>query len=541
LLAFNDFHGHLRPPPPLRGATDDAPPVAVGGIDALAAHVRAYRKRHPAALVVSAGDLVGASPLLSGLFHDEPTVEAMNRVGLDLNAVGNHEFDDGTAEVLRLQSGGCHPTGADTCRGADVGTPVPFEGARFAFLAANVRRGGETLFPPYAIRRVHGVPIAFVGLTLEGTPGIVDRSGIGDLTFHDEVDTVNALVPEIRAAGVDAIVVLLHQGGEVVGPRNVTTLNACAGNLAGSPVQRIVAGLDDAVDLVVSGHTHQAYVCALPNSAGRDVTVTSAHDYGRVVTEIELTLDPASRDVTQVDARNAPLLRDALEVADTELERLVAGYERLAAPSANRVIGAIADTFSPEPDSAGESALGALIADAQLAATHAAGAAIAFMNPGGLRAALRFEGSPAGEGDGRVTYGEAFTVQPFANALVTFTLTGRDLHDLLEQQFAGCNGQRGQRILAISSGFTYAWSAATPHCARIDPASMRLDGVPIDPNADYRVTVNSFLAGGGDDFSVLTRGRDAVTGALDLTALEAYLGSAAPLAHRSSTRIRRVD
>jgi 5'-nucleotidase len=523
LVAINDFHGNLRPPAPLRGATDTSDPVAVGGIDALAAHVRAVRASHPDALVVSAGDLIGASPLVSGLFHDEPTIEAMNLVGLDLNAVGNHEFDDGTAELLRMQAGGCHPSADNTCLGAAAGLPEPFEGAKFQFLAANVRRDGETIFPAYAIRTVGGRKIAFIGLTLEGTPAIVDRAGIADLTFADEVETINAEVSTLRAAGVRAIVVLLHEGGEVTGPRNVETLNDCAGMLEGSPLRRIVAALDDEIDLVVSGHTHQAYVCALPNAAGRPIAVTSAHDYGRVVTDIALTVDGESGDVTRVDAANVALVRGATTGAQSPLDRLVEGYERLAEPLANRVIGRIGADFSPLPNEAGESALGALIADAQLAATRDAGAEIALMNPGGIRAGLAYASGPAGEGDGRVTYGEAYTVQPFANALVTLTLTGADLHDLLEQQFAGCSGQRGTRILPVSEGFEYAWSADAPACARIDPSTMRLNHVPIDPRENYRITVNSFLAAGGDDFSVLARARDRVTGVLDLQALEAWL------------------
>jgi 5'-nucleotidase len=524
----------------MRGATDGAAPVAAGGIDALAAHVRAFRARHPDALVVSAGDLIGASPLVSGLFHDEPTIEAMNLLGLDLNAVGNHEFDDGTAELLRMQAGGCHPSGEHTCRGADAGTTAPFAGARFQFLAANVRRGGETLFPAYAIRTVAGQDIAFIGLTLEGTPAIVDRAGIADLEFADEAESINALVPTLRAAGAEAIVVLLHEGGEVTGARNIATINGCEGGLEGSPLRAIVAALDDAVDLVVSGHTHQAYVCALPNAAGRAVPVTSAHDYGRVVTEIALTLDARSGDVRAVDAVNVALTRDRSIEPDARLERLVRGYERLAEPLANRVIGRIGADFSPLPNEAGESALGALIADAQLAATRDAGAEIALMNPGGIRAGLSWAGSAAGEGDGRVTYGEAFTVQPFANALVTLTLTGAELHDLLEQQFLGCHGQRSTRILAVSRGFEYTWAADAANCDRIDPSSMRLRGVPIDPGAEYRVTVNSFLAAGGDDFSVLDGGRARVTGMLDLDALEAWLTRGQTERVTADARVRRV-
>lgn len=557
LLAINDFHGNLQPPAPLREPVADAVPQPIGGVDVLAAYVRAYRARNPGALVVSAGDLVGASPLVSALFRDEGTIEAMNRLGLDANAVGNHEFDDGRDELLRLQQGGCHPSGEQTCMGAVVGTPVPFEGARFPFLAANVRDPGtgSTLFPPYTLRSVGDRRIAFIGLTLQGTPGIVDRAGIGTLTFLPEADTINALVPELRAQGVQAIVVLLHEGGDVTGRRDIGTINGCAGDLEGSPVRAIVSRLDDAVDLVVSGHTHQAYVCRLPNAKGRAIPVTSAHDYGRVATEIALTLD-ARGDVAAVTARNVPLLRDAPGVVpDATLAQLVARYAELARPLAGRVVGHLRAALPREPNAAGESPLGRTIADGQLAATRTAGAQIALMNPGGIRAGLELQsvqgeaanGAVGGEGGGAVTYGALFTVQPFANALVTMTLTGAQLHTLLEQQFQGCArgfpadrpaGQGVTRILQVSAGFSYAWRADAPACEHVPFDSLRLDGAPIVADQRYRITVNSFLAAGGDDFMVLREGTDAVTGMLDLAAMERWLMTSPPI--DDTPRIRRA-
>ena len=616
ILAINDFHGNLQPPAALREANPAAPGRAIGGVDVLAGYVRDFRARHSNTVVVSAGDLVGASPLVSALFHDEPTIEAMNRLGLDINAVGNHEFDDGRAELLRLAAGGCHPSGNDTCKGQQVGTPVPFEGARFAFLAANVRVLDApqstssansssdkssadnpsaaaaldatrvlTLFPATTIRTFGDIKVAFIGLTLRGTPAIVDQAGLAGLAFMPEAATINAWVPKLQAQGVQAIVVLLHEGGDVVGARNIETINGCAGGLQGSPVRAIAAQLDDAVDLVISGHTHQAYICQLPNAKGRLIPVTSAHDYGRVFTEIALALD-ASGNVQRVQAVNTAVLRPtegaasvavAAEGADAqgahargvaavpELARLVASYGALAQPLANRVIGRISAPLPREPGSAGESPLGRLIADAQLHATSrardatsrardatsrardatsSAGAQIAFMNPGGLRASLDFAGSAAGEGDGAVTYGEAFTVQPFANALVTMTLTGTQLHTLLEQQFAGCNrglpagrpnGQSTTRLLQVSAGFAYAWSPSRANCAHVEFASLRLHGRPIKPDGAYRVTVNSFLASGGDDFVVLQSGTERVTGVLDLAALEMWLS-----AQHSDDRVARI-
>jgi 5'-nucleotidase len=542
LLAIGDFHGNLRPPAPLTGAPPDGKPVSAGGIDALAALVLEFRARHQHTLLVSAGDLIGASPLVSGLFHDEPTIEAMNRLGLDLSAVGNHEFDEGADELRRMQTGGCHPSGKNTCRGADVGTPVPFEGARFTFLAANVRTpSGATLFPPYAVRDFEGVRVAFIGIPPSSTPAIVDRSGIQGLRFDEEAATVNALVPELRAQGIEAIVVLLHEGGTVTGPEDASTLNGCAGELEGSPLERIVSALDEAVDLVVAGHSHDAYVCRLQNAAGRRIVVTAAHEYGRAVTEIALALDPATRDVASATATNHVVTRPAtVPTGDSALERLVRGYEVLAEPLANRVIGRIGTTFSRERNDAGESALGALIADGQLESTRGAGAQIAFMNPGGIRASLDFKSSAAREGDGRVTYGEAFTVQPFGNTLVTVTLTGRDLHDLLEQQFRDCNGQRGTKVLGVSAGFQYSWSASAPPCSKVNRASMRLDGRPLDPEGAYRVTINSFLAGGGDDFSVLLRATEATGGVVDLDALAAWFGTRQVMSPHGTPRVRRT-
>ena len=309
--------------------------------------------------------MVGASPLVSALFHDEATIEAMNRLGLDINAVGNHEFDDGREELLRLARGGCHPSGTDTCQGQEVGTPVPFEGAHFAFLAANVRvvdpppvkpvsaaaagAPATTLFPATHIRTFGNLKVAFIGLTLRGTPAIVDRAGLGGLLFMPEAETINAWVPKLQAAGVQAIVVLLHEGGDVAGPRNIDTLNGCAGDLQGSPVRAIAAQLDDAVDLIISGHTHQAYICQLPNALGRSIPVTSAHDYGRVVTEIALDLDD-SGDVRTVRANNIAVLRDIASVpAVAEIALLVDSYAALAQPLANRVIGRIAAALPREP------------------------------------------------------------------------------------------------------------------------------------------------------------------------------------------------
>jgi 5'-nucleotidase len=342
ILALNDFHGQMESPGTFR-ANADAPLVPAGGIDYLAGYVAAARAANPNTVVVSAGDLIGASPLVSALFHDEGSIETMNRAGLDFNAVGNHEFDDGKDELLRLQRGGCHPTDHEnSCRGAEVGTPVPFEGAKFSFLAANVVRknNGKTLFAPYGLKTfdVGGrkVRMAFIGMTLKETPQIVSPSGVKGLQFLDEAATVNALVPQLKAQGVEAIVVLIHQGGAQTSP-SPQDIDACVGGLDGSPIKTIVSQLDGAVDLVISGHTHAAYNCQLHLSTGRLVSVTSANSQGRVLTDIDVTLDAGSRDVTAVSAHNKVVDRSNPDIVpNAEVAAIVANYKTIVAPIANR-------------------------------------------------------------------------------------------------------------------------------------------------------------------------------------------------------------
>jgi 5'-nucleotidase len=521
LLAINDFHGNLDPP---AGSSGRIGTVDAGGVEYLATHIANLEATNPNTLVVSAGDLIGASPLLSALFHDEPTIEAMNLLGLDFNAVGNHEFDEGATELLRMQNGGCHPT--DGCLDGD-----DFAGADFQFLAANVVRedNGKTLFPAYKIRSFAGAKLAIIGVVLEGTPTIVTPSGVAGLEFLDEADAVNALVPKLKAQGVEAIAVLIHEGGLPSGG-----YNECPG--ISGPIVDIVERMDDEVDVVLSGHTHQAYNCVID---GR--LVTSGSSFGRIVTDVDLTIDRATGEVTTAAANNVIVTRtvakDALETA------LIAKYNAIAAPLANRVIGSITATITRTANAAGESALGDVIADAQLYATAPAGygeAVVAFMNPGGIRADLTYAGSPAGEGDGNVTYGEAFTVQPFGNSLVTLTLTGAQIDTLLEQQFNGCGTQNANRILQASAGFSYAWSASAPVCSKVDPASITINGVVVDPAASYRVTVNSFLADGGDNFTILRDGTDRLGGAVDLDAFEAYLTAFSPVPPGPQNRIVQI-
>jgi 5'-nucleotidase len=524
LLAINDFHGNLQPPAGSAGRIETpSGPVDAGGVEYLSTHLKQLEQTNPNTLIVAAGDLIGASPLISALFHDEPTIEAMNTAGLDIASVGNHEFDEGSAELLRMQNGGCHPT--DGCQDGD-----PFAGADFQYLSANVVREdtGQTLFPAYEIRKFKDVRVAFIGMTLEATPTIVTPSGVAGLDFRDEVETVNALVPQLRAQKVEAIVVLIHEGGLPTG-----LYNECPG--ISGPIVDIVNNLDDEVDVVVSGHTHQAYNCVIDGKP-----VTSASSFGRLVTDIDLTLDRRTDDVASVSVNNVIVTRDV--TPDPAQTALVAKYDALAAPLANRVIGQVTADITRLANAAGESALGDVIADAQLDATDDPGfgdAVVAFMNPGGIRADLTFAQSGS-EGDGNVTYGEAFTVQPFGNSLVTMTLTGAQIDALLEQQWD--NPAPGQsRILQVSEGFSYTWDASAPVGDRVDPTSITIDGVPIDPDASYRVTVNSFLADGGDNFTVLREGTDRLGGEVDLDALVAYFETSSPVAPGAQDRITRLN
>jgi 5'-nucleotidase len=515
ILAINDFHGNI--------ATTSGSFGGVGRADYLAANLAAAEAAAPGeSIFVSAGDLIGASPLVSALFHDEPTIEAMNLIGLEINAVGNHEFDEGPDELLRMANGGSHPIDGDLDGDG-------FGGADFEFLAANVvvDETGETIFPAYTVRNFRGVKVAFIGMTLESTPSIVTPSGVAGLTFNDEAETVNALVPQLQQNNIEAIVVLLHEGGFSDGGQN-----DCGTGLTG-PIAEIVPQLDDAVDLVIAGHTNDEFICEIDGK-----WVTMADWSGRLFTDIDVTLNRATKDMTVVAINNLPNSQAGV-TPDPALTALIDKYETLAAPLANTVIGSITSDILRASNAAGESALGDVIADAQLAATAPAGfgeADVAFMNPGGIRNDLLF--APTGaEADGEVTYGEAFGVQPFGNSLVTMTLTGTQIDTLLEQQWVG---QTSPRILQVSEGFSYEWSAGAADGNRVDIASITIDGVAIDPAGEYRVTVNSFLADGGDNFFELVNGTDRLGGEVDLDALVSYFGANSPVVPGPQDRIVQI-
>ncbi len=576
IVGFNDYHGNLESPGTFgaNSAVPSAQRPPVGGADYLAAYVARMRAANPNTVVVGAGDFIGATPLISSLFFDEPAVETLNKIGVEFSAVGNHEFDKGKDELRRLQNGGCKLTNgapdANSCRGYGSAVPGSFDGAKFRWLSANVveTATGKTLLPAYGIKTFGKVKVAFIGMTLKGTPGIVTPTGVAGLTFRDEAQTVNELVPRLRAQGIEAIVVLVHQGG-FQGTGN-SDINGCVGDLAGSDIAEIVKQLDNAVDLVISGHTHAAYNCSrntldngsvarstgLPNKLGRKVPVTSASAFGRVLTEVDMTIDPVTRDVLDVSPRNRLIDRTDGEVtaaitANPEVKNVVQAYKNAVSPLANQVVGRITAPLANAADAAGEMPAGDLIADAQLQATQPAalgGAVMAFMNPGGVRNPGFV--NTAGTYPYDLTYGDAFTVQPFGNSLVTMTLTAQQLKDLLEQQFAGCKNQTTTRILQVSNGLQYRWSASAPACAKVTDVSFTptdvqavppvatgpteqivVGGVVQNPNRTYRVTVNNFMATGGDGFTVLTGGASTQGGAQDIDALVAYLaGYQAPAA-----------
>lgn len=523
ILSLNDFHGNLEPPSGSSGRVTlpEGGTVDAGGAEYLATHIKSLQEGQEHSIFVAAGDLIGASPLLSALFHDEPTIEAMNLMGLKISSVGNHEFDEGSDELLRMQNGGCHPT--DGCQDGD-----DFEGADFQYLSANVFKEGKnkTLLPPYKIRRYEGIKVGFIGLTLEGTPTIVTPSGVAGLDFRDEARTTNKLVRKLRRnQGVKAFVVLIHEGGFQTG-----TYDGCEG--ISGPIVDIVERTTPQVDMFISGHTHQAYNCVFD---GRPVTSSSS--FGRIVTDYDVVLDKSTNDVSSVQVGNVIVTRDVAR--DLRMTGLIGKYARLSEELRNEVVGQITEDIVRAQNTAGESPLGDLIADAQLEATAPEGfgeAVVAFMNPGGIRADLVYEQSGS-EGDGTVTYEEAFTVQPFSNTMTVMTLTGAQIETLLEQQWSGGNETSFPKILQVSDGFTYSWDPAAAVGDRVDPADIFIDGVQVDPAAEYRVAVNNFLADGGDNFVVLREGTNRLGGEVDIDAFVDYIRAHSPVSSPVPDRI----
>ncbi|WP_436738062.1 bifunctional metallophosphatase/5'-nucleotidase [Streptomyces sp. BBFR102] len=526
LLSFNDLHGNLEPPAGSSGQVTETQPdgstkaIDAGGAEYLATSLRTARKGNPYSVTAAAGDMVGASPLLSGLFHDEPTIEALNRMKLDVTGVGNHEFDEGRAELNRLQKGGCHPEDGCYTDGRK------FQGADFPYLAANVtdEKTGEPILKPYTVWKKNGVKIGFIGVTLEGTPDIVSAEGVKGLKFHDEVETVNKYARELDRQGVKSIVALIHEGGAPASTSyNYDCDSSGAGDGISGPVVEIAKGITPKVDALVTGHTHEAYVCTVPDPSGEPRTVTSASSFGKLYTDTTLTYDRKTKDIvrTSVSSANHVVTRDQPKAKD--LTRLISDWNELAAPIAAQPVGHISGDLPGRGATTPESPLGDVIADAQLA--HAKSlddtAVLALMNPGGIRSDLVYKAS-GGEGDGVVTYGEAFTVQPFSNTVNLVTLTGEQLVTALQQQVSGGN-EASPKILQVSEGLTYTLDLTRSGADRVVADTIRLNGEPIDPAASYRVAMNSFLAGGGDGFAALGAGTDPLVGSDDLAAFNDYL------------------
>ncbi|WP_052286790.1 bifunctional metallophosphatase/5'-nucleotidase [Streptomyces sp. 769] len=563
LLSFNDFHGNLEPPQGSSGTVEELQAdgtkktVPAGGVEYLAQSLRTARKGHPYSVTAAAGDVIGASPLLSGLFHDEPTVEAMNKLGLDVTSVGNHEFDEGRAELTRMQRGGCHPKDGCYEKGKT------FKGADFPYLAANVTddRTGKPLLKPYTIWQHKGVKIGFIGVTLKGTPDIVNADGVKGLTFHGEVETINKYAKVLDRQGVKAIVALIHEGGlpastsynydcDSPGPvwGSPRSSEAETGGGISGPIVDIAKHVSPKVDALVTGHTHQSYTCTIPDPAGHPRTVTSAASYGRLYTDTTLTYDRRTHDIVRTAVHGPHAANHVVDRAQpkaADMTSLIARWNKLAAPVANKPVGYISADINGRGAGTPEEPLGDVIADAQLAATQdtgKGGAQLALMNPGGIRSDLAYKAS-GNEGDGVVTYGEAFTVQPFTNMTHVVDLTGAQLLTALQQQVSGPN-EASPKILQISRGLTYTLDMTRTGAARVVADSVKLDGAALDPAKTYRVAMNEFLAGGGDGFPALKQGTNKYVGPSDLDALTAYLTAhsspTAPLAPPKADRITVV-
>jgi 5'-nucleotidase len=506
LVAINDFHGNLESSrfKYVAFADGEERTVQAGGIDTLAAAMQAWRAEDPQLLLVGAGDLVGASPALSSMWADEPTIAAMNMLGLKATSVGNHEFDHGQVELLRQQHGGCASPRPEACKYAPM-----YPGASFTYLAANVidHATGKPFMPAYRIEESHGVRIAFIGTVLKNTASVALASGIAGLDFIDEADAVNRLLPELRAQGVKVFVVLIHQGGHTDDPIDQPDCQHLQGDIVG-----IVPRLDPSIRLVISGHSHRAYTCRVD---GR--LVTQADTAGHVLTRIsiDLTADGA---VDKVDAKNIVIAASAwpaAPAADAFLATVRARSEAaLSRPVAKLAVAGVTREKSP----AGESALGDLVADSMLAATRGLGAQIAFMNNGGLRRDL-----DAGQ-DKVTSMGQTQMVLPFGNTQVMMTLTGAQLRALLEQQWHAADEAPNRGQLQVSASLHYRWDASRPIGQRVLPDSLTVDGKPVADAVSYRIVTNNFLAEGGDRFGVFAQGGARVdTGIRDIDSLGAYL------------------
>jgi 5'-nucleotidase len=520
LLALNDFHGNLEPPSGSSGTAIDENGNAVpaGGAAYIAAHLKQLRNRDT--LTVAQGDLIGASPLISAAYHDEPSVQFLGDSGVTASAVGNHEFDEGYQELLRIQNGGCHPV--DGCSPAGR-----WRGAKFDYLGANVllKKNDRPAIRPWTIRRVNGVRIGFIGLVTKTTPSIVTAEGIKDLKFQDEVDAANRAARELKRRHVRAMVVLVHEGDQVKSGERPDECGVVPG--AGT---RIAQQADPEIDMVLSGHTHQQYLCSVEDPAGNARLFSSGSSFGRVITEVNLKVNRRTGDIVRssVNADNHVVTRDV--PPDPATQTFVQTWKDRVSTIADKPIGKITADLTRAPSAAGETALGDVIADGQLAGTKDLGAQVALMNPGGVRTDLVHKASGS-EGDGVVTYGEAFAVQPFSNVMGVTSLTGAQIDALLEQQWTAA----GEKILQPSANLRFTIDRGRAVGDRV--SAITVDGTPVDPAATYKVAANNFLLGGGDGFSVFTEGKDQVLGPIDLDAFVAYFTAQGTISPPALNRI----
>ncbi|WP_086666834.1 bifunctional metallophosphatase/5'-nucleotidase [Lentzea kentuckyensis] len=528
LIGINDLHGNIEPPSGSSGRVilPDGTTVDAGGAAYNATHIKNLQKEVKNSVVVGQGDLIGASPIVSALFHDEPTIEVLNKVGMDTTAAGNHEFDEGYKELLRMQRGGCHPT--DGCQFRDT-----YPGAQFPILGANVTKAktGLPALPPFWVEIRDGMPIGFIGMPLKDVPILVDPNGIKELQFGDEVKAANRYANFLDAIGVKSIVLLIHQGDQVTAPTGGP--NAC--NVApNNPGTAIATQVSPKIDAVFSGHSHQHYNCVVNDPAGNPRPFIEGLAFGRELSVVDLKIDRRTRDVVRGETKADNKIVTRTVTPDPEIQAIVDVAKTKVRPIANRPVGTITADILRAAVPSGESPLGNLIADSQLAATTGNGAVLALMNPGGVRADLTYATSTENEGNGVATYGETFTVQPFGNILQTVTLTGTNIKNALEQQFSAAR----TFVLQPSAGLKYSWSASAPFGSKI--SDVTINGTPLDPNASYRVTINSFLQGGGDGFSEFTKGTTITGGGIDLDAFSAYLKAHPNQGPPATDRITRL-
>ncbi|HOB90764.1 MAG: 5'-nucleotidase C-terminal domain-containing protein [Bacillota bacterium] len=492
ILAINDLHGHIEQTEYLDGRP-------VGGVAYLATYMLEREADAVNTLRVHAGDMIGASPPISGLLQDQPTIEVLSFMGFDVGVPGNHEFDEGIAELYRLQYGGFHEVSGY------------FAGSSFPLGLANLvsAETGGPVFPPYVVKVVEGVPVAFICVITEELPASVTPAGIQGLKVIDPVEVINTYAEIVRDRGVEAIVVLAHEGGYV----------SSSGEIVG-PIAKLAHGIDDSVDVIISAHTHQGYVGYIDGKL-----VTQAYSNGTAFVDIDLLIDRATGDVVSSTAELVTVWSD-MRPPDPRIEALIDRYRPLVEALVNRPVAVAATRLGREGRDQGESVLGNLVADSKRWISKAQ---IAFVNPGGLRSDLE---------PGILTWGQLYAVLPFGNEIVKIEMTGEQILSALNQQWQETEDGVQVRFLQMS-GMTYCYDDSLPIGNRIVSASLS-DGTQIGDEQVYTVAVNSFLYYGGNGFTAFLEGRNPMVVANDLDAFVAYLESfAEPIALEIEGRITR--